>query len=241
MITYMLLSRVVALLLLAPVISAAQKMDPFDYEVANVSLLQAKPLQKELGVSELHRTAMNKIADQFNVQIKALLEKMQKESGGKPPNESDPKLVAAYDKLKEGVLKQLTPQQLRRLREITLQQVGLPALGDTVVAKRVGISDAQIKKIRGIYDEALKRASKLEDDALEAAMKDLKAKKPKTEKEAREIMDEANKRAEAVHKRIDPQIRKMRLDAEAKVLATMSPTQKAAWENLKGRKFDPPK
>lgn len=233
--------RALLLALLVPTMAAAQKMDSFDYEVANVGLLQAKPLQKELGISEMQRAAMNKIAEQFNNQIKTLMEATQKNPSGKPPKDADPKLKAAFEKLKEGVLKQLTPQQLKRLREITLQQVGLPALGDEVVAKRVGIPDAQMKKIRGIYEEALQRAGKLEDSALEEAMKDLKKKNPKTEKEAREIMDEANKRAEAVHKRIDPQIRKIRQDAEAKVLASLSPAQKATWESLKGRKFDPPK
>lgn len=221
--------------------AVAQAMDSFDYAVANVAILQAKPLQKELGLSEMQRAAMNKFADQFNSNMGALIEKMKKDKSGKPPSDSDPKVKAAFENLKKGVLKQLTPAQLKRLREITLQQSGLPALADPLVAKRVGLTTAQLKTIQTTFDSAIRKAADIQDKAVEAAVKDLKSKKPKTEKEARDLMDEANRRAEAAHKKVEPQITKLRTQAEAKVLATLDAKQKAAWEALKGKKFTPPK
>jgi hypothetical protein len=226
--------------ILASAWAAAQAMDPFDYAVSNIAILQAKPLQKELGLSEVQRAAMNKFADQFNASMGSLLEKAKKDKSGKPPSDADPKVKAAYEELKKGVLKQLTPSQLKRLREVTLQQSGLPALADPVVAKRVGLSATQLKTIQTTFETAIRKAAEIQDKAIEAAVKDLKAKKPKTEKEAKDLMDEANNRAEAAHRKVEPQITKLRKDAEAKVLATLTAQQKAAWEALKGKKFTPP-
>lgn len=219
--------------------AVAQKMDPFDYAVSNVSLLQAKPIKVELKISEAQRAKMNKYAEEFNKSMGSMLNAIEKSKDGKPPKDADPKMKAAYEKLKKGVLAQLTPIQLKRLREITLKQVGLPALTDPLVAKRIGIADAQLKLIQSTYEKAVAAAAKIEDSALNVALKDLKARKPKTEKEAKEIMDEANKRAEAVHKKIDPQISKLRKDAEAKVAATLTAAQRSAWEALKGKKYTP--
>lgn len=216
---------------------AQKTMDPFDYQVSNVALLQAQPVKTELKVTEAQRAAMNKIASSFNNQINALYEQARKSKDGKPPKDADPKLKAAYEKLKKGVLAQLSAVQLKRLREITLQQAGLPALTDQIVATRVGIPPAQLKQIQSIYEQAVSAAAKVEDAALNAALKDLKAKKPKSEKEAKEIMDEANKRAEATQKKIAPQIDKLKKGAEAKVVASLTPAQKIAWQNLKGKPF----
>jgi membrane protein involved in colicin uptake len=109
-----------------------------------------------------------------------------------------------------------------------------------VVAKRVGLSATQLKTIQTTFETAIRKAAEIQDKAIEAAVKDLKAKKPKTEKEAKDLMDEANNRAEAAHRKVEPQITKLRKDAEAKVLATLTAQQKAAWEALKGKKFTPP-
>lgn len=213
----------------------------FDADIADIGILQAKPVQKEIGLSEKQRATMNKFADAYNTEIKALGEKARKADPKNPPKDLDPRASAAYRKLRAAVLKELSATQLKRLREITLQEVGTPALADPKVARQIGLPDAKRKQIEGIFSNGAKQASALERQEMDKALADLRKKKPKTEKEANELMQEAGKRAEQVRAKIEPRIRAFRRDAETKALAILDAIQKTKWAGLKGRPFSLPR
>ncbi len=217
--------------------------DPFDLHASNVSLLQMKPIQKEIGVTEAQRAKMNAAAAVYTKEMTALSAEVQKAAAQnhKPPANAKSRADAALAKLNRAVLAQLSATQLKRLREISLQAAGGAAMGDDVVAKRVGLDASQVKKIRAIYDAALKAAAALEQKEMDAALKDIKDKKPKDDAEAKKLIAEAQKRAAAVRQRLAAPTNKLRVDAEVKSMALLSTAQKSAWSALLGKRYDLPK
>mgnify|MGYP007132075392 FL=1 len=213
----------------------------FDADIADIGILQAKPVQKEVGLTEKQRATMNRFADAYNTEMKALGEKARKADPKNPPKDLDPRASAAYRKLRAAVLKELTAAQLKRLREITLQEVGTPALADPKVAKQVGLSEAKRKQIEGIFSAGANKASALERQEMDKALADLRKKKPKTEKEANDLMQEAGKRADQVRTKIETRIRAFRRDAESKALSVLDATQKTKWATLQGKPFKFPR
>lgn len=212
----------------------------FDADIADIGILQAKPVQKEIGLTEKQRATMNRFADAYNTEMKALGEKARKADPKSPPKDLDPRASAAYRKLRAGVLKELSAAQIKRLREITLQEVGTPALADPKIAKQVGLPEAKRKQIEGIFSAGAKQARALERQEMDKALADLRKKKPKTEKEANELMQEAGKRAEEVRKKIEPRIRGFRREAETKALALLDAGQQSKWAALRGKPFKLP-
>ena len=110
----------------------------------------------------------------------------------------------------------LSPGQLKRLSELRIQQQGLQALMDNDVAKKVKLSDADRKKITKL-------------------MADARAKITSTFRKAL-----AGGGANADFAAIRKKTQKMQADAEKQVLAVLSATQKKAFEDLKGKKFEFP-
>ena len=226
----------------AALVSAQSKHDAFDAEMASVIILQSKPVQAELKISQAQRNSMNKYADAH----RADMEKYQKELESKhidktKPLPVDPKRVdALFVKMKNAVLNQLSKTQVRRLREISLQQLGFVALTDATVAKKVGLSAAERKKLQTAYDAGLKEADEIAKGAqaqLDLQLQELRKRKPKNEKEEKALMEEAQKKAEQMEKRIDPQIEKVRIATRTKVLKMLTAKQKAAWDKLLGKPF----
>ncbi|MEZ5163708.1 MAG: hypothetical protein R2688_08140 [Fimbriimonadaceae bacterium] len=74
----------------------------------------------------------------------------------------------------------LTAGQLKRLREITLQNAGPVAMMDPTVAKKIGLSDSQLKSIRSRFDSDAKKADGIQEKAFKPIIDKYKAKKPKT-------------------------------------------------------------
>src|SRR5947209_12347190 len=104
-----------ALLIFVTIVAAVAALaSDFDKKVASVILLQAKPVQKEIGLSESQRAAMNKFADNHRAKLKAYYEKI-----GPKGTPSESVLLGYFEKMKEGVLAQLSAAQIKRLREIS--------------------------------------------------------------------------------------------------------------------------
>ena len=232
----------VLLACLAAIQAHAQKPDPFDLEVGSVILLQNKSVQKELKVTDKQRASMNKFADAHRAQLL----KYQKELEAKQKDKTKPlpvdtkRMDAMFGDMKSGVMGQLTAVQARRLREISLQQLGFVALTDESVAKRVGMSAADQKKVKDAYNAGLKEADQIAQGAqaqLEIQLQDLKKRKPKDDKEQKAIMKEAEAKAEALRKKVDPQIEKVQAKTRDTVLSLLTPAQRAAWKKLLGTPF----
>ena len=58
--------------------SSAYAMADFDFEVVDIGMLQAKEIQKELGITEAQRAALNHNADWFNAENKKLSAEAEK-------------------------------------------------------------------------------------------------------------------------------------------------------------------
>jgi hypothetical protein len=201
--------------------------DDFDKKIAAFQLLQDKKVQTELKLTEAQRTKLNKHADAFNAKAAAYqkeLEAQQKKTN-KPAQPDQKRMEAMMTELKGKVLAELSATQMKRLRELSLQAVGVTALGDDLVAARVGLTADQKAKVRTLIKSGLDAANKL------MAQADANARKGKKAEET------YNKRIEAEQKRIQPQLQKLREDTIKKVLAAMNAKQNAAWKQLQGKPY----
>ncbi len=223
-------------------LSQAQKADPFDVQIASVIMLQDKGIQKELKVTEKQRDSMNRFAEQHRGEMAKYQKELERKQ--KDPNKPlpvDPNRVdGMFLAMKRSVLSVLTPPQLRRLREISLQQLDFVALVDDVVAKRVGIPGAQLKKLKAIYEKGINEVDELAKTAkaqLDVQTADLQRQKPKTDAEAQRLNAEFEKRAQALQKKLEPEINRIRAAGKKAILAQLTVAQKAAWQALLGNPF----
>lgn len=211
--------------------------DDFDKKIAAFQLLQDKKVQTELKLTEAQRTKLNKHADAFNAKAAAYqkeLEAQQKKTN-KPAQPDQKRMEAMMTELKAKVLAELSATQMKRLRELSLQAVGVTALGDDLVAARVGLTADQKAKVRTLIKSGLDAANKLMAQADANARKGIK--EPKNQAEFKKAEETYNKRIEAEQKRIQPQLQKLREDTIKKVLAAMNAKQNAAWKQLQGKPY----
>lgn len=228
-------------LFLAPVLLMASfaTADAFDERVANVALLQAKPVQTELKITEAQRKKMNTHADAFNAEARKINEEFQKNSskGESAMKTAATKMQAAEQRLKSKIMKELSQTQIKRLREITVQQAGILGLMDDNVAKKVGITSAQVNKMRSRFKANAEKAQKIQANALGPINSKYAGKKPKNESEAKTMQAAYQKEMQAAAKKVEPELAKLRKDFETYAAGLLSAAQKAAWNNLKGKAF----
>lgn len=225
------------LLPLSATLSLAQ--DSFDLAVSNVLLLQLKNVQKEVGISEAQRAKMNKFADQHKKTLTKLIQKEQArektEGNNYKPNEAPAQ--EAFVTMRLGVLKTLTPSQLKRLRELTLQDVGMSALLEPTVASRVGLRTEQIKTLKSSYEEGARKAQAVEDKALAPVRAEFQNKKPKDEAERAKLQAQLEAKITAAAAKSKPAIDKIKSATKAQFEKVLTPEQKLAWKALLGKTF----
>lgn len=212
----------------------------FDEYVGDVILLQSKPIQKELGVTEAQRARMNAAADRYRTTLTAL----DKGLNGRKPTETDfkkaqPQIQAAGTQLKLDILAVLTTPQKVRLRELTLQRSGLSAINDPRVAEKIGLSGASLTKFRSTYREGGLAIAAIQRKATEPIMAKYKGKQPKTAEEGKALQQQVDAELRKAAEKVSPQIRALEASISTKLLALLTPKQKAAYENLRGKTFRP--
>lgn len=151
----------------------------------------------------------------------------------------NPQLATAFLKLKKDVCAVLSPSQMTRLRELNLQRIGLAALNDDVVAKKIGMSDAQIKAYRAAFVAGGQKAAKLQQDTAKPILDKFAKIKPKTKAEADTLRQRAGEEVDAAEKKVAPQIVAIEKATQAKLDAVTTPKQKAAFKALMGKPFKP--
>jgi hypothetical protein len=215
------------------------KMDEFYFHAADVALLQMKPVQKEIGVTEAQRKRMNDFADVHRGRLKTLEEQYKKSK--KDPREAakDPKLVGFFYELKLNVMRALKPAQLKRLGEISLQRVGLAALTDEIVGKKVGMSMAQVEKMRKAFRDGGQKYAAAEKAAAEPVLAKYKDKRVKDQKEAEAMQKAFNSDLGAAMKKAGPKLVGIKSAAEKSMKALLTPQQLAKYQALLGKKFNP--
>jgi len=223
------------LVLAAAATTAGAFAQSFDEQVASVFLLQAKPIQKELGVTANQRLAMNKFADAHRVKLSAYYKVL--EQSKQKPDES--KVVALLTDMKKGVFAQLNPAQLKRLRELTLQDLDFTALLYPKVASRIGLNPAEQKRVTSLIKFGIDKANGIRNEAISRDTADLQKQKPKNQAEEKALSDEANRRAQAAMDRVLPRIERIRADTRRQVLAVLTPAERTKWQDLMGKPFKP--
>jgi len=213
--------------------------DAFDERTANVALLQDKRVQTDLKISEAQRKKMNTHAEWFNKEAEKIRQAWVKSAQGKNPPPAPPqaKMQALEQSLKSRVFKELSQTQIKRLREITVQQAGVLALLDDSVAKKIGLSATQVSALKARFKSNAEKAQKLQTAAINPINAKYKDKKPKDQKEAQALQAQYGKEIQAAAKKIEPQITKLRKEFETFVGTTLSASQKSAWSALKGKPF----
>ena len=223
----------VAIVLAAPAVAA----DEFDLYIADVAILQAKAVQKELKITDATRTAMNKHAvwlDSRGANIDRLVR-----AGSITVAEGNRRTKLHLAALKSKVLGELSAAQVKRLREITLQRDGLVPLMDKRVSDRIGMTAAQLKKIREAYVANDNKAKQIQKAAFSPIFEKYGNMKPKIDAEKKQFEDQANKELDIEKKRIQPQLEKLGKDFEELVAGTLTKGQKDAFNRLKGAPFKP--
>ena len=215
---------------------AQTRADGFDEEVASVYLLQNKAVQKEIGLTEAERSKMNVFADAHREKLNAYYADLYRQHK-QIDQAGQQKLLGWFADLKRNVLAELRPDQIKRLRELSLQAMGFPALGDQTVGTRVGLNEIQLKKIRSILESTSKQAMTIQDNAVERDIADLKGENPKTDKEKKALESEAEKRAAAARQRVEPEVNRIRLKAKGEIMAILTADQRQKWQDLLGKPF----
>ena len=116
----------------------------------------------------------------------------------------------ALEKLAKHVKEVLQPEQLKRLRQVTLQQEGSFALGQDEIQKELKITQEQLKKFMAIVQELQKQVEAL-------------VKKAQSGGNPEEIR---------------PKIEQLRKDHAKKLEAVLTDAQKKQWKELLGPPFE---
>jgi hypothetical protein len=226
-----------ATLALAGAAFAQGKIDTFDAHCADITILQSKAVQKEVGISEAVRKKLNDQATWHQRQLQALDSEIRTTKKDPRSAEIQGKIANLFATLKSRVLSNLSPAQVKRLGELSLQRVGDAALTDPIVAKKVGLSDAQLKKMQTTYSEGAQKFVKLEQETAQKVLLPYKDRKPKDEAEAKRLDQEIQTKLAAAGKQIQPKMEALRATYRKRIRAILTSTQTATYNKLRGKPF----
>ncbi|MCH7903390.1 MAG: hypothetical protein IH944_02355 [Armatimonadetes bacterium] len=216
---------------------SALAADAFDKHACNVTLLQAKSVQKELGITETQRAKMNVHADRNNAQGMEIDRLVS--SNKITIADATIRVGRLRSELKKRVVGELNSAQIIRLREISLQQAGALALLDPVVGTKIGMSKAQTDLIRAKYVEHNAQAQKIKGDAFGPIDEKYKRMKPANEEEARKLQEQFVTERTAKQKEILPKLIALATEFDKAVEAVMTKGQIESYKKLKGKVFKP--
>jgi GTP1/Obg family GTP-binding protein len=228
------LKKITALIGLATLVAGASAQD-FDRTVASIMLLQDQKIQAELKVTKAQRDKMNTHAAAFQKVAKAYGEKLQKQGKNAKANPAEENKMLGT--LKNNILGTLTAAQIKRLREISLQVLGVGAIGDDLVAARLGLSATQKTDVRKHLSDGLQRANAIQQKTMTEARKGIK--EPKNEAEAKKAQQTFDSRMKTLGPPAQKQLNVIRMDVQKKVLAILTPVQRTTWTGLLGKTFNP--
>ncbi|CAN1511661.1 hypothetical protein MCEMSE15_00806 [Fimbriimonadaceae bacterium] len=216
------------------------KPDAFDFHAADVTIMQSKPVQKELKITEAQRTKMNTFAKRHE-QTLATLEKKYGAKANAPAVAAKvrPELEKAFGLLKKDVLAALSATQLKRLREINLQRLGITALTDEKVATKVGLSSAQLKQYRDAYTAGANESAKLQQEAANPVLTKYQSVRPKSEAESKTLRAKFESEMQAAGVKVKPKLDAVEARTKKKLEGIMTPAQRAAFKALQGKPFKP--
>lgn len=216
----------------------AQSMNQFDFVVSDVRVLQDRAVQNDIGVSANQRARMNAFAERH----RARLADLEKSFGSQKPTESARKqaelqVLGYMSDLKKSVLGVLSPKQLQRLREITLQGYGWSALADERVGTRIGLTAKQQKQVQKVIADGQEAAKGIQAKSVEPIIAHYRSIKPKDEAEAAKLNTEMQAKIQAAGKQDRPALLKIQAQVLAKIKQTLSQKQQTSYIKLQGTRF----
>jgi len=214
--------------------------ETFDQYVSDIRILQAKPVQKQLGITEAQRAKMNEAAGKNQ----AFLQKLEADYRGQEmtpelQKKIQPRLAASMKTLKSDVLSQLTPAQTKRLREVTLQRASWSGVADERVAKEIGLSSAKLKEYRAVLQAGAQKALSISRAAVDPIVIRYQGMKPKDQASADAMQKKAKLEVQAAQKAVAPQIKQVDIDTKKKLQSLLTPAQIAKYKELQGKPFRP--
>jgi hypothetical protein len=172
-------------------------------------LVNRADVQKELGISVEQRSKLRELQDKMQEERRAQFENMR--GGGPPDPEAMRKMFTEMEaKSNQALSEVLSPEQLKRLKELSLQRSGMRALMNPNVQKELGLSAGQIAKIDELQTK--------QRDAMQAVME--KMRNGEIEREELRDLFEKNNRI------MDDELGKLLTDA-----------QRAKLDEMKGKPF----
>ncbi|HWP30549.1 MAG TPA: hypothetical protein VNK96_02315 [Fimbriimonadales bacterium] len=163
--------------------------------ITPLALIRRPAVQQELALTPAQLNALQE-------RLRALRPDPNQKTRGRNPAETLEKA--------EGIIKEvLTPQQIKRLEEISLQLEGPRALLRPEIADKVGLSPQQREKIREIYRNVGRPTT------------------PRDVPQGPEGREQLRERMKAQRKEL-----------EEKLLGVLTPEQRTRWQALLGRPFE---
>ncbi|ARU40589.1 hypothetical protein CCB80_05315 [Armatimonadetes bacterium Uphvl-Ar1] len=213
----------------------------FESQISDLSLLQNKEVQNELGISEATRDKMNKFAEDFNRRANGAQEEFRKKnpSAQQPSQGLIDQLAKFESDLKKNIFGLLNQKQMKRLSELTLQAAGYPAMMNDIVAKKIGLNAAQLKKLRDEFQKMGTEVQRLQQGAMKPIYDKYGNEKPENEEAAKALQAKVEGEAQAAMAKIQPQLDKMRDGWLAVVKKTVKAIQMNRFEALQGKPFKP--
>ena len=206
----------------------------FDKRAADIGILQAKQVQADVGITAAQRAKLNSAAERHRASLKEY-EKQLKALGTTTPDKQ--KMLGFFETLKSDVFAVLSPAQIKRLRELTLQRLGLVALTDEQVAKKVGLSPTQVSKLKSAFQAGRSKFVALQQSTAKPILAPYEGRKPKSQAEATALRTEIEGKLKAASSRVKPRLVAIGRETDANMMAVLTAPQKAAWTALKGRPF----
>jgi Spy/CpxP family protein refolding chaperone len=179
-------------------------------------LLNAPTVQKDLDLVDDQKAKLKEINDKARAAMQELWGQMRglaPEDYATKGAEIGKKMEAQGEKNTKAIEGVLLPDQLKRLRAIAIQRMGVMALGDKSVQKDLKLTDDQVAKIKSIGEETMK--------AMGEKMGELR--------DSGASRDEMRKGREQITK-----------EGEKKVMVVLSDDQKTKLDKMKGKELKIP-
>ncbi len=175
--------------------------------MGEVFLLRSEQVQKELKLTDKQKEQLQKLAEDtrgdFRERFRGL-EGLSREEREKKLEEMREEMQKEAAKRAESMKKQLAEildqDQLKRLRQIGLQQAGPAALMQPAVAEAVGLTEKQKEEIQEIQRKTQEKSQSLWQEARGGNREDRGAQFEQLRQKSREIREEGEKQAMAVLK-----------------------------------------
>ncbi len=186
-------------------------------------LLRIEEVQKEIELLDEQQTQIEEYTNELRAQrggpegrerpdFRSMSEEERQKAFEDMRKRMEEHMKASNAKLKEILL----PHQVKRLEEIALQRRGVNALSDPEIAEKIGLSDSQKKEL---------------EEAQAANRETMIAR-------GRELFQRGRERPD--REKVREQFNKLREEADARLLAVLTPDQMKKFEELKGEPFEMP-